>query len=178
MSQPAKLQGISAELPERSNATAILLVAYFDDTLAALRQLASNSSGDVPVLPTLAENLSTDGLGLADAATIEVIVGERHPLRSEDDRVLAFTEELTELGYQCVVRWHLSLDDPLMLLFAGEAVKKTLRQLGMKDNEAIESKMVSRRIGQAQQKIAAGATGNRPAPSAAEWMLLNMPNSG
>jgi len=65
---------------------------------------------------------------------------------------------------------HVSLDDPLLKVFAGEWVEKVLRQLGMKEDEAIESRMVARRLRAAQEKIANRATGmQRPSPSKSGW---------
>src|SRR5260221_14405080 len=50
-------------------------------------------------------------------------------------------------------RFYLSLEDDLMRIFAGEWVKNVLTRLGMQEGEAIESKMVSRRIEGAQKKV-------------------------
>ena len=49
-------------------------------------------------------------------------------------------------------RFYLSLEDDLMRIFAGEWVRNVLTRLGMKEGEAIESKMVSRRIEGAQKE--------------------------
>jgi hypothetical protein len=48
--------------------------------------------------------------------------------------------------------------------------------MGMKEDQAIESRMVSRRVARAQRKIAAKASDDRPAASAAEWLRLNCPD--
>ncbi|MGH7224899.1 MAG: preprotein translocase subunit SecA, partial [Gemmataceae bacterium] len=50
-------------------------------------------------------------------------------------------------------RFYLSLEDDLMRIFAGEWVSNLLARLGMKEGEAIESRMVSRRISAAQKKV-------------------------
>ena len=50
-------------------------------------------------------------------------------------------------------RFFLSLEDDLMRKFAGEWVSAVLTRLGMQEGEAIESKMVSRRIEGAQKKV-------------------------
>jgi preprotein translocase subunit SecA len=41
---------------------------------------------------------------------------------------------------------HVSLEDPMMRMFAGEWVQNVLQRLGMNENEAIESRMVTRRF--------------------------------
>ena len=50
-------------------------------------------------------------------------------------------------------RFFLSLEDDLMRKFAGEWVSAVLTRLGMQEGEAIESRMVSRRIEGAQKKV-------------------------
>lgn len=179
MSQQAKFIGIRTELEERSgsDSVAVLLIAHFADTLERLDAIASESSGGSPVTATLAENLSLDiasGLNLDETATIDLIVAERHPLLEVDETLMQFAEELT---CKCRVAHHLSLDDPLIDMFAGEWVQGMLKKLGMKEDEAIESNMVSRSIKDAQKKIAAQAVGNSEADSAAEWLEKNMPNA-
>jgi len=69
----------------------------------------------------------------------------------------------------------LSLEDPVMRIFAGDWVQNVLKQLGMKENESIESQMVSRRIKQAQQKIEGRTFGSSEAESAERWLEKNCP---
>ncbi len=71
---------------------------------------------------------------------------------------------------------HASLDDPLLRLFAGEWVETVLRQLGMNEDEPIESQMVTRRIRVAQQRIEDRATADYSAQSAQEWLEKNCPS--
>ena len=61
----------------------------------------------------------------------------------------------------------------MMELFCGEWVKQILERLGMKEDEPIESKMVTRRIQQAQKSIADRCVSDLPADSAGEWLKLN-----
>jgi preprotein translocase subunit SecA len=60
-------------------------------------------------------------------------------------------------------------------MFASEWVQNILQRLGMKEDEAIESRMVARRIQQAAQKIERQAVSDLRANSAEEWMQLNCP---
>ena len=70
---------------------------------------------------------------------------------------------------------HVSLEDPLMKLFAGEWVQNLLQQMGMEEDEAIESRMVGRRIQQAAEKVERQAVSDLRANSAEEWLQLNCP---
>ncbi|MDP6558349.1 MAG: preprotein translocase subunit SecA [Pirellulaceae bacterium] len=177
MTTDAKFVGLAKEVAERSNSetVAILLVAHFPDVLARLDDLASQRTSDVPVKAALAGNLAADlaaSLNLDESATIDIIVGERHPLPSVDDRLEEFADELP---CRCRLSHHLSLEDPVLEIFAGEWIQNLLIKLGMTEDEAIESKMVSRRIKQAQQKIEGKVLGSFDAESAAEWLKKNCP---
>jgi preprotein translocase subunit SecA len=56
----------------------------------------------------------------------------------------------------------------MMRMFAGEWVQNVLQRLGMNEHEAIQSRMVTRRIQAAAQKIESQAISDLPADSAEE----------
>ncbi len=177
MTTNAKFAGLTKEAEERSKSetVAVLLVAHFPDVLERLDKIANQQAWDVPCKAIPASNLNIDlanGLSLDESAIIDIIVGERHPLPSVDDRLEEFADNLP---CRCRFSHHVSLEDAVMKVFAGEWVKNVLKRLGMKDDEAIESQMVSRRIRQAQQKIEGRAFGSLDAESAAEWLAKNCP---
>lgn len=176
ISQLAKFTGVGNELQKRSdlNSDAVLLIAHFDDTLDRLNSIAAEYGGSTPVTATLAQRLSVDiaaGLNLDETARIDFIVAERHPLTSVDDQLMEFAEELP---CRCRMTHHLSLEDPLLMMFFDEPVKRILKSMGMTEDESIESGMVSRRIRAAQKKLDAMAFSNTDAHSAAEWMEINI----
>ena len=180
LTQQAKFNGVREELEERfaSDSAAILLVAHFPDTLKILNDIAAQYEGETSVTATLADDLTLDiagKLNLDETVTFDLIVAERHPLLKIDAQLMEFAEELPCL---CRVTHHLALDDPLMKRFTGgEWVEKMLKRLGMKEDEAIESQMVLKRVKAAQKKIESTAFGNSKAESAAKWMEENLPNS-
>ena len=180
MTTDFKFAGLAKEVEDRSQSetVAILLVAHVPDVLARLEELANQRTSSVPVKAVLAGNLDTDltaSLNLDESAIIDIIVGERHPLPSVDDRLEEFADELP---CRCRFLHHISLEDPVMKIFAGEWVQNVLRQLGMSEDGAIEAQMVSRRFRQAQQKIEGRAFGNVDAESAAQWLEKNCPELG
>ena len=178
ISQQAKFNGLAKELVERPNSdsVAVLLIGHFSDTVERLDSIAAEYKGDVPVMATLANKLTVDiasKLNLGPKDIIELIVAERHPFLSADEKLLQFADELP---CRCRVSHHLALNDPLLKVFCGEWVIRILDSLGMKEDEAIESSMVSRRVKQAQQKIESSAFGNLETESAEKWIKKNMPN--
>lgn len=177
MTTEAKFAGLAKEAEERSKSetVAILLVAHFPDVQETLEEIANQQAWDVPCKAVPANNLNmalAATLKVDASAIIDIIVGERHPLPSVDDRLEEFADSLP---CRCRFSHHVSLEDAVMKVFAGDWVKTVLRQLGMKEDEAIESDMVSRRIRQAQQKIEGRAFGSLDAESAAEWLAKNCP---
>jgi len=64
----------------------------------------------------------------------------------------------------------------MMRMFAGEWVQNVLQRLGMNENEAIESRIVTRRIQEALKKIESQAVSDLPADSADEWLERNCPD--
>jgi hypothetical protein len=176
MTADAKFAGLARNVAElsQSETAAILLVAHFPDVLARLSPLADKTAM-VPVMAVLARDLSKDiaaSLHLDKSASIEILVGERHPLPSVDERLEEFAGGLP---CRCRLVHHLSLDDPMIKVFAGDWVQGVLKQLGMTDEECIESEMVARRIKQAQRKIEGKAFGGSEAESAAAWFKKHCP---
>jgi hypothetical protein len=172
----AKFKGIRKDVVAQKSlgVAGVLLVAHFDDVLEELHKIAADTT-DIPIKVSLAKDLSSDLVSewsANESATIAVIVGERHPLPKHDDEVQQFAESLP---VQVRLIRHVSLEDPLMKAFAGEWVKNLLGKMGMAEDEAIESNMVSRRIKAAQQKIEKEAFGDSDARSAEEWMAANVP---
>jgi preprotein translocase subunit SecA len=96
------------------------------------------------------ERMKAEGRDVAAMGGLHVIGTERHEARRID---LQLRGRCGRQGDPGSSRFYLSLEDDLMRIFAGEWVKSVLTRLGMKEGEAIESRMVSRRIEGAQKKV-------------------------
>jgi preprotein translocase subunit SecA len=94
--------------------------------------------------------MRAEGREVADAGGLHIIGTERHESRRIDNQLRGRSGRQGDPGSS---RFFLALDDDLMRKFAGEWVKNVLTRLGMQEGEAIESKMVSRRIEGAQKKV-------------------------
>jgi hypothetical protein len=85
---------------------------------------------------------------------VSFLVAERHPLRTEDERV----ERLAAgLPYPTSVRFHLALDDPLFERFVDEQVKGLLMGLGMGENDELSHPLIAGAVERAQREIASRA---------------------
>ncbi len=96
------------------------------------------------------EGMIEDGQKVTTAGGLHVIGSERHDARRIDLQLRGRSGRQGDPGSS---RFFLSLEDDLMRKFAGEWVSNILTRLGMQDGEAIESKMVSKRIEAAQKKV-------------------------
>ncbi len=181
MTPEAKAAGIKAAIQqsfaERDGPVAILLVAHFEDCFHELRQLAETQAGGNRIIMAVTvaslKAASSPVTAFNESHFIKLIVGERHPLASQDEDIIEFARRLP---CRCRVVHHLSLKDPLMQVFCGDWIESVLKRLGMKDDEAIESRMVSRRIRNSQKKIGQRSIGDEPAESAEQWLEHNCPN--
>jgi preprotein translocase subunit SecA len=96
------------------------------------------------------EKTKPEGREVAAMGGLHIIGTERHEARRID---LQLRGRCGRQGDPGSSRFYLSLEDDLMRIFAGEWVKNVLTRMGMKEGEAIESRLVSRRIEGAQKKV-------------------------
>jgi preprotein translocase subunit SecA len=96
------------------------------------------------------ENMKAEGELVREMGGLQIIGTERHEARRID---LQLRGRCGRQGDPGSSRFFLSLEDDLMRIFAGEWVKNVLTRLGMQDGEAIESRMVTRRVEAAQKKV-------------------------
>ncbi|ATQ83845.1 preprotein translocase subunit SecA [Moraxella osloensis] len=85
-----------------------------------------------------------------EADGLHIIGSERHESRRIDNQLRGRAGRQGDPGES---RFFLSLEDDLMRIFAGDRVVNMMRAMGLKEDEAIEHKMVSRSIENAQRKV-------------------------
>ncbi len=81
---------------------------------------------------------------------LRIIATERHESRRIDNQLRGRAGRQGDPGSS---RFYLSLDDPLMRIFAGDRVRAIMDRLKMPEGEAIEAGIVSRSIESAQRKV-------------------------
>ena len=79
-----------------------------------------------------------------------VIGTERHESRRVDNQLRGRSGRQGDAGE---TRFYLSLEDNLMRIFGSEKISTMMQRIGMEEGEAIESKLVSRVIENAQRKV-------------------------
>ena len=83
---------------------------------------------------------------------LRIIATERHESRRIDNQLRGRSGRQGDPGSS---RFYLSLDDPLMRIFAGDRVRAIMDRLKMPEGEAIEAGIVTRSIESAQRKVEA-----------------------
>ena len=105
---------------------------------------------------TRARQLTAEWQGLHDQVKaqggLRIIATERHESRRIDNQLRGRAGRQGDPGSS---RFYLSLDDPLMRIFAGDRVRSIMDRLKMPEGEAIEAGIVSRSIEGAQRKVEA-----------------------
>ena len=83
---------------------------------------------------------------------VHIIGTERHESRRIDNQLRGRSGRQGDPGSS---RFYLSLDDPLMRIFAGDRVKAIMQRLKVPEGEPIEAGMINRSIENAQRKVEA-----------------------
>jgi preprotein translocase subunit SecA len=105
---------------------------------------------------TIATNMAgrgTDivlGDGVKEVGGLFILGTERHESRRIDNQLRGRSGRQGDPGES---RFYLALDDDLMRLFGSDRLKGIMDRLGMEDGEAIENRMVSKAIANAQRRV-------------------------
>ena len=105
---------------------------------------------------TIATNMAgrgTDiklGEGVREAGGLKVIGTERHESRRIDNQLRGRSGRQGDPGASL---FFISLEDDLMRIFGSEKIQGVIDKLGLEEDEAIESKMVTKAIENAQKKV-------------------------
>ena len=87
---------------------------------------------------------------VVEAGGLHIIGTERHESRRIDNQLRGRSGRQGDPGSS---RFYLSLEDPLMRIFASDNVTRWMQRLGMQEGEAIEHNWVTRAIENAQRKV-------------------------
>src|SRR5690349_4513173 len=89
---------------------------------------------------------------VVNAGGLHIIGTERHESRRIDNQLRGRSGRQGDPGSS---RFYMSLEDPLLRIFAGERINRIMVMLKMPEGEAIEHRMVTRSIESAQRKVEA-----------------------
>jgi preprotein translocase subunit SecA len=107
---------------------------------------------------TIATNMAgrgTDiklGEGVVEVGGLHILGTERHESRRIDNQLRGRSGRQGDPGSS---RFYLAMDDDLLRLFGSDRMSGLMEKLGMEEGQAIENRMVSRAIENAQRKVEA-----------------------
>ena len=131
--------------------TDIVLGGNVEKQIDMLRADPSPSESDKDRQETI---LREQWQGLHDqviqAGGLHIVGTERHESRRIDNQLRGRSGRQGDPGSS---RFYLSMDDPLLRIFAGDRMKAIMNRLGVPHGEPIEAGMVSRSIESAQRKV-------------------------
>ncbi len=156
--QPVLVGTISIEISEliseklkKANIPHNVLNAKQHDKEAAIIAEAGQR-GKVTVATNMAGR-GTDivlGEGVRELGGLHILGTERHESRRIDNQLRGRSGRQGDPGSS---RFYLSLEDDLMRLFGADRHIKLMESLGLKDGEAIEHKLISKAIQNAQKRV-------------------------
>ena len=97
---------------------------------------------------------------------------EHHPTPEVDNEVLSFLEGLPRGS---TIRFHSSLDEPLLKAFGADRTLGLLSKLGWEKTGYMESPTITRAIASGQTRIKKVAISNEKVNSQREWLYYNCP---
>ena len=158
LSEAGKWQACANQAKDNGNT---IIAVWFDDSFQKLEMLFSKEGLSIDKI-IMARELARNYIENAS-----LIFAEHYPLSARE-------EELYEkLGLKNVTVYS-SLDEPLFNHFGGNKIIELAKHMGMKEDEAMEHKLISSSIKNAQEKIHASISFEQTAHSQADWFLKNM----
>jgi preprotein translocase subunit SecA len=105
-----------------------------------------------PIYEQFADQCKSEHDEVVELGGLHILGTERHEARRIDNQLRGRAGRQGDPGSS---RFFLSLEDDLMRIFGGERVKALMYRLGMTEGVPIESKLISRRIENAQKSVEA-----------------------
>ena len=151
IAQAGRKDAITIATNMAGRGTDIVLGGNIEKQIEAIEQDESLSAAIRQArMGTLKEEWQAANQEVKDLGGLRVIATERHESRRIDNQLRGRSGRQGDPGSS---RFYLSLEDPLMRIFAGDLVKRFMDRLNMPEGEAIEAPMVTRSIESAQRKV-------------------------
>ena len=146
IAQAGRLGAVTIATNMAGRGTDIVLGGNYEAEIKAL----DNPSDEK--ISTLKQDWEQRHKKVIERGGLHIVGTERHESRRIDNQLRGRSGRQGDPGSS---RFYLSLEDNLMRIFANEWVSSTMEKLGMGEGEAIESRLVTRAIENAQRKVEA-----------------------
>ncbi len=158
MNETIKLNALLNEWEKNKDT---VFIFWFEETMRRAEEFLSGSSAGPFQL------MMTKEVSKSHISGKPFLFAEHYPLAEKEN------ELYLRLDVKDVRVWS-ALDEPLFNRFGGEKIMQLMKQLGMKDDEPVENKMISNAIRNAQQKIASKIKFEQSARSQRDWLTKNL----
>lgn len=128
--------------------TDIVLGGNLDAAIASLAK--GNNAPSEEQIEKVKAQWKIDHDRVLELGGLKIVATERHESRRIDNQLRGRSGRQGDAG---ATRFYLSMEDPLMRIFASERISNMMRKLGMEHGEAIEHPWVTRSIENAQRKV-------------------------
>ena len=152
----------------------VVVLYFFEDTLKRLQSLQPSPECQFYSADKVIRDLSIRS-GLKSKSNLVLVFAEHHPSATRENAVLAEIENMYE-SEKPTLGFYMALEEPMMKPFGVDRIISLMKQMGMKEGEAITNSMVTKSIANMQEKIAKRCTTDLIAHSQEEWMKLNFSN--
>jgi len=157
MTSEAKLQAFINEWKKNPDT---VFIFWFDDSLRQVESsFAKLETGPATILMARETNAF-------QVSGKKIILAEHYPLLQKEN------EFFQKLKLQEAEVWS-ALDEPLFKHFGSEKIIEMMKQLGMKEDEAIEHPMITKAIRSAQEEISKKIMIDKTSQSQNDWMQRN-----
>ncbi len=137
-----------------------VFICWFEESVDKLVSFFKLKTNDSPIIILSREAAPHLLIGK------DIIFCEHYPLHSKELQFIN-SMKLPEVVFIS------SLREPLFKQFGADKIIQVMKQLGMKEDEAIEHSMISKSIRNAQQKIESKLTVEQSAQSQSQWLEKN-----
>lgn len=158
MSENAKFEHIGQELKKENNT---FYIFWFDETRQRAESFLSSEITSLISFVTAREIIMNTEAGK------KIIFAEHYPLHQKE------ADLFQKLHLQEAEIWS-SLDEPLFQHFGGEKIISLMQKMGMKENEAVQHKMLTKAIQDAQKKIKEKVMVEQTSHSQKGWLERNL----
>ena len=158
----------------------VFIISSFDKTLKHLQTLKPSFK----ILESLSDTDNNSGPWLLNSKKIleapisqpiysgevHIAFTEHYPMPDKDHEIISKTASFFK---NSTITFHISLEDLLMRLFNAERIMGIMKSLGINENEAIEHRMISSAIVNAQKKLAKKITFEQQHDDEEAWYRVN-----
>jgi preprotein translocase subunit SecA len=121
-----------------------------DDAEKVAQNMVGRDKEKAEMILRMGREWLSNHVKVVDAGGLHIIGTERHEARRIDNQLRGRSGRQGDPGSS---RFYLSLEDNLMRIFGSDRIYRMMDTLGMKEDEPIESRIVSRAIASAQKRV-------------------------